>query len=82
MRNRYENALLIQKGGACNVSGIARTLVQAADDAMEAGFPSESDAAVRLIVHQLAHLCRMHEIDHGDPNVYTGLLAECETHPH
>lgn len=59
--NRFREALSIQEG-ACNVRGIARALVQAADAAEG---PASQDAAVRLIVHQLYHLCNGWQIDNS-----------------
>lgn len=51
---RYSDALDISDG-ACNCSGIARTLVGAIDEARRYGPPGE-DHAVKLIVSQLAYL--------------------------
>jgi hypothetical protein len=55
VRNRWEDALAIQEG-ACNVRGIARSLVEAADSAAADGVNPGDCPAVALIVHQLAHL--------------------------
>jgi hypothetical protein len=76
MRNRFDNALMIQQG-ACNIRGIARSLVEAADAAGEAGVQPSDDPAVRLIIHQLAFLANANEIDHS-PTVYGALTAACE----
>jgi len=61
-RNRFDNALLIQQG-ACNPSGVARSLVEACDECLKEGVSQREDAAVRLIVHQLAHLMNVSQID-------------------
>jgi hypothetical protein len=76
MRNRHTNAVLIQQG-ACNIRGIARSLVEAADEAGEEGIQPSEDAAVRLIIHQLAFLANTAEIDSG-LEVYSNLIDECE----
>ena len=76
MRNRYTNALLIQEG-ACNIRGIARSLVEAADAAGEEGIQPSEDPAVRLIIHQLAFLANTHQIDSA-LGVYENLWNECE----
>lgn len=54
--NRFEDALMIWQG-ACNVSGIARTLVKAVDAARVDNVQPSADMAVRAIVAQLAYLC-------------------------
>jgi len=76
MANRHREALEIQEG-AVNVAAIARALVRAADEVHgeKTSTPSR-DAAVRLIVHQLASLCRVSEMD-DDLNVYGDLSDEC-----
>jgi hypothetical protein len=63
--------------GACNPAGIARALVRACDEVIaEHGFQRD-DAAVVLIVHQLAYLCGSAEVDKG--NNYHRLTTECQT---
>ena len=57
--NRFSDALGIWSGGACNVSGIARALVKAADAAREDGVQPCEDLAVRAIAAQLASLCKV-----------------------
>lgn len=74
--NRHEDALFIQKG-ACNIRAIARTLVKAADAAANEGMRQEEDAAVRLIVHQLAFLAKTTVID-NESSEYNKLMDECE----
>lgn len=53
---RHQDVLAISDG-ACNVRGIARSLVEAADAAAHERGRQEKDSAVRLIVDQLAFLC-------------------------
>jgi hypothetical protein len=60
--NRFAEALMIQEG-ACNPSGIARALVLACKQCLKDGDDQRTDPAVRLIVHQLAHLTNNHELD-------------------
>jgi hypothetical protein len=78
---RHENALGIMEG-ACNLKAIARSLVQAADEAAGEGIGAEHDAAVRMIVYRLARLCRVDEISYGYDteslnDVYCTLMKEC-----
>ena len=72
---RHNDAIGIQQG-ACNPSGIARSLVAACDECRANGVPAATDAAVRLIAHQLAFLCDTHALDGTD--TYSALLRECE----
>lgn len=79
---RHKEALGIQQG-ARNVRAIARSLLEASDEAAREGIGAEQDAAVRMIVHQLAKVCNVDEIKFGfDPaslrDVYCTLMAECE----
>jgi hypothetical protein len=75
---RHSNALAIQQG-ACNPSGIALSIVDACREIRESA-PNlgtagiTGDAAVRLMVHQLAFLCAAHAVD----TEYSALMAECE----
>jgi hypothetical protein len=60
-RNRYDNALFINCGGACNPSGIAHSIVDACkemrDEPDYAGTDEmRRDPALRLMIHQLCHL--------------------------
>ena len=80
---RHEDALGIQEG-AVNVRAIARSLLEATDEAAGEGIGAEQDAAVRLIVHRLARLCRVDQVSYGyDPvtlaDVYCTLMQECQT---
>lgn len=80
---RHETALGIMEG-ARNVRAIARSLVEAADEAAGEGVGAELDAAVRMIVHRLARLCKVDEINYGYDAVtltdtYCVLMHECRT---
>jgi hypothetical protein len=74
--NRFEDALAIQEG-ACNPSGIARTLLRAINACHRENVSTSEDPAVRLIVRQLAHICGVHEINHT-PDTYGRLCDECQ----
>lgn len=77
---RHTDALAIQQG-ACNPSGIAHSIVAACSE-MRA-LPNYgtreicADPALRLMVHQLAFLCNVAEID-GTLDVYGQLTRACE----
>jgi len=80
---RHQNALGIIEG-ARNLRAIARSLVEAADEATGEGIGAEQDAAVRMIVHRLGRLCKVDEINYGYDavtlaDVYCTLLKECQT---
>ena len=80
---RHEDALGIQEG-ACNLKAIAKSLVGAADEALGEGVGAEQDAAVRMIVHRLARLCRMDLISYGYDiqslaDAFGNLVQECRT---
>jgi hypothetical protein len=75
-RTRFQDALFIQEG-ACNISGIAHALVYAANEARKDGVQPSEDVAVRLIVHQLNHLCKVDEINNGLVK-YVELVEECK----
>jgi hypothetical protein len=76
--NRWNDAIGIQ-AGAGNLSGVARSLVHCINQIQrgENGDTMDvrNDAAIRLIVHQMAFLCDVYAIDGG---VYTQLTAECK----
>lgn len=76
MKSRFEDALFIQEG-ACNISGIAHALAHAANEARKDGVQPSEDAAVRLIVHQLNHLCRVDEIN-NELLKYNELVEFCK----
>ena len=73
MANRHRRALLIADPGACNPSGIAHAIVEACQEARDEGASTQRDAAVRLMVTQLAWVCGA-DSDTAD---YAALLAEC-----
>jgi hypothetical protein len=80
---RHEAALGVQEG-VTNLCLIARSLAEAAEEAIGEGIGAERDAAVRVIVHRLARLCRVDEISYGyDPvtlaDTYRTLMDECKT---
>lgn len=80
---RHENALGIMEG-ARNVRAIAKSLLEAADEAAGEGIGAEQDAAVRMIVHRLARLCKVDEISFGFDaadlsDTYCTLMKECRT---
>jgi len=80
---RHETALGVQEG-VTNLCLIARSLAEAADEAVSEGIGAERDAAVRVIVHRLARLCRVDEISYGYDAVtladtYCTLMNECKT---
>jgi hypothetical protein len=72
-RNRFANAVLIVDPGAVNPSGIAYAIIDACRDARADGIGTRDDAAVRLMVTQLAWICRAD----SDTKDYAELLAEC-----
>jgi hypothetical protein len=80
---RHENALGIMEG-ARNVRAIAKSLLDAAEEAAGEGIGAEQDAAVRMIVHRLARLCKVDEISYGYDVVtltdtYCTLMHECKS---
>lgn len=79
---RHRDALGIQEG-ANNVRAIARSLVGAAEEAMGEGVGAEQDAAVRMIVHRLARICRVDLVSYGYDtetlaDTFTILMQECK----
>ena len=81
MAQRHKDAIAIQQG-ACNPHGITRSLLRALDECRAENPDTDyscKDPAIRLIVHQLAFICGVPEIEHGgDPLVYVRLHDECE----
>jgi hypothetical protein len=71
--NRFREALQIVDPGASNPSGIAHAIVAACIEVRNEGGSTATDAAVRLMVTQLAWVC------HADSGIddYGQLLAEC-----
>lgn len=59
MRNRFDNADAIWNGGASNPRGVARSLVEAIDDAVteNGGSAGAKDPAVQMILDHLCFLC-------------------------
>lgn len=72
--DRHRDALAIVEGGACNPSGVTRTLRHACRQIIAEGGSQYADPAVRLIVHQLAFLVNAYHID---PTEYGRLLDAC-----
>jgi hypothetical protein len=71
--NRFRDALVIVDPGASNPSGIAHAIVAACAEVRDEGGATATDPAVRLMVTQLAWVCRANcSIDE-----YSQLLAEC-----
>ena len=73
--DRHRDALLIAETGACNPSGISRTLHDACRQVIREGGAQRTDPAVRLIGLQLAFL-----LDVGgviDTDEYARLTAAC-----
>jgi hypothetical protein len=72
--NRFREALQIVDPGASNPSGIAHAIVEACAEVRREGKSAANDPAVRLMVTQLAWVCRA---DSCHINDYGQLLAEC-----
>jgi hypothetical protein len=71
--NRFRDALVIVDPGASNPSGIAHAIIAACAEVRHEGGSTATDPAVRLMVTQLAWVCRANcSIDE-----YAQLLAEC-----
>ena len=80
---RHRDALGIQEG-ACNLRAIAKSLVGAADEAAGEGVGAEQDAAVRMIVHRMARLCRVDLVSYGYDvqslaDTFCVLIQECKS---
>jgi len=71
--NRFRTAVDIVDPGACNPSGIAHAVIEACREAREDGVATQRDEAVRLIVTQLAWICRANH----DTDDYGALLEVC-----
>lgn len=63
MGKRHSDAQAVQN--APNASGVARTLSDAIAECRREGVDPRSDAACRLICHQLAYLFGMENLDWG-----------------
>lgn len=79
MAQRHRDAVLIQDG-ASNPLAIVNSLQRAVRAVHDEGKDSCADAACRLIVHQLAHLMRVHDAVCATLTIetYGALMAECE----
>ena len=80
---RHVDALGIQEG-ARNLKAIAKSLVGATDEAVREGVGAEQDAAVRMIVHRLARICRVDLISYGYDveslaDTFGTLMQECKS---
>lgn len=70
MSKRHADALAIQQG-AVNPSGMAHALVAACKECIDNNITQRTDAAVQLIVHQLAFICHVHDgIHSGMPDFF------------
>ena len=79
--SRFRDAYLIQQG-ACNPSGVARSLVSAIDEARAECADTDyvrRDPAVRLIAHQLAFLLGVAQYDNAvdGQSLYSDHLNLC-----
>jgi hypothetical protein len=72
--NRFREALQIVDPGASNPSGIAYAIVAACAEVRREAGSTATDPAIRLMVTQLAWVCRA---DSCHINDYGQLLAEC-----
>ena len=72
--NRFREALQIVDPGASNPSGIAHAIVAACAEVRREGGSTAKDPAIRLMVTQLAWVCRA---DSCHINDYGQMLAEC-----
>ena len=72
--NRFREALQIVDPGASNPSGIAHAIVAACAEVRREGGSTATDPAIRLMVTQLAWVCRA---DSCHINDYGQLLTEC-----
>ncbi len=73
MAERHRAAIDIVDPGACNPSGIAHAIIKACSEARDEGRGTRDDPAVRLMVTQLAWVCRAN----FDTDDYGALLAKC-----
>ena len=71
--NRFRDALVIVNPGASNPSGIAHAIIAACAEVRDEGGSTQTDPAVRLMVTQLAWVCRAN----WDTDKYGQLLPEC-----
>ena len=71
--DRFRDALLIVDPGACNPSGVARSIHDACRQVLAEGGDQRSDPAVRLMTAQLSELVG----GNPDPADYAALLDAC-----
>jgi hypothetical protein len=79
MAKRHSDAIAIQLG-ACNPSGIAHSIIAACTEARAEGAGTAAlcaDPAIRLMVHQLAFLTNVAEINES-LDAYGELTKACE----
>ena len=84
MRNRFNNAVDVQEGGACNPSGILHSMLEACEEIRNSDEywgtdDIRQDPAIRLMAHQLGYLLALNEIDHGSTDVYSDLMHICRS---
>ena len=73
---KEQDAIAIQ-AGACNPRAIAHSFIKHANDMSKRGTDSiRQDPALRLMVHQLAFLMNIGEIENGI-TVYGDLMDKC-----
>ena len=75
MTNRFKLALMSQS--ACNVSGLAHSVVEMCREVRAEGGAIEDDPAIALVVYQMAYLCKVGE-DHMTVDRYVELTKACE----
>lgn len=75
MTNRFKLALLSQS--ACNVSGLAHSVVEFSREVRDEGADPAKDPAIALVVYQMAYLCKVGE-DHMTGSRYIELTKACE----
>ena len=72
--NRFDDASYIVDG-ACNPSGIANSIIECCEDVRNEGAALSHDAALKLMVFQLAHVVGVNV--HMDLEEFSRLLQEC-----
>lgn len=77
MSKRHRDALGIVEPGAINPSGICMTIIDACQEVREEGGSTQKDPAIRLMVHQLAHVCGISELDDLSKDEYGVALKTC-----
>lgn len=77
MAKRHRDALGIVDPGAINPSGISSSIFEACREVRGEGGDTQRDPAIRLMVHQLAHVCGVPEMDRADNDAYATMLRVC-----